>query len=133
MPGHGLDVTSNPCRHPGNDDDLPDTESDTDTGTVRADAPPSDAAHREEPPQAASRTAHREEPPQAASRTTIREYPPGHQTFGDPHRLYPKMNKAEVAAWRPPGDSPQPGNYVYPDGRSRYWPGDAVGEEGERG
>jgi hypothetical protein len=174
MPGHGLDVTSNPYRQPGNDDDLPDTESDTDidTGAIRADAPPTDAAHREEPPPAASRTAHREEPPpaasriahreepppaasrtahreepppaasrtahreeppQAASRTTIRQYPPGHQTFGDPHRLYPKMNKAEVAAWRPPGDSPQPGNYVYPDGRSRYWPGDAVGEEGERG
>ena len=112
MPGHGLDVTSDPYRPPGNDDDLPDTDI---AGAARPD------------------TAHREEPPQAASRTTIRQYPPGHQTFGDPHRLYPKMNKAEVAAWRPPGDSPQPGNYVYPDGRSRYWPGDAVGEEGERG
>ena len=42
------------------------------------------------------------------------------------------MTKDEVAAWRPEGDDPQPGNYVYPDGRMRFWPGDApAGEDND--
>jgi len=115
-----------------------------DPGPAPEETPPNNATHPEEGPQAPSRTAeepspedaaHPEEAPTAPSRRAEgapRSYPEGHETYGDPLRMHPKMTKDEVAAWRPEGDDPQPGNYVYPDGRMRFWPGDApAGEDND--
>lgn len=97
---------------------------------LRTDDAPQEAVSLDPAPDAAPDEGAAPEPAPLTAPTPA-SYPDGHESYGDPLRMRPKMTKEEVAAWRPPGDAPQAGNYHYPDGRLRYWPGDAgSGDDG---